>query len=206
MANFGHQELIVVDPYEPVWQETRAAPGAENVVHDAKKVSTWEEAVQGYSLVLGTSSFHQRPFEHAIVELPNMNRYLASYPASEPLALVFGSERGGLSNDELSRCQAILKIPTSQKTPSMNLGQAVAIILYELRRSGWDPAPTPAATPQELEPLIQSLASLGESVDFPAGYEPSARLGRIRKAFHDSTLSPSTVRFLLSFTRLLNRK
>ena len=148
MANFGLTDLVVVDPYEPVWQETRSAPDAEEIVLQARAVATWEEAVNDCSIVLGTSSFHQRPFEHAIIELPNLNKYLSPYAAVDPLALVFGSERSGLSNEELARCQAILRIPTRRDAPSMNLGQAVAVVLYEMRRSGWEPviaaAPAPA--------------------------------------------------------------
>jgi len=204
MANFGWSDLVVVDPYEPVWQETRSAPEAEDVVKNARAVPTWEEAVQDCDIVLGTSSFHQRPFEQATVELPNLGPYLAPFPASKSLALVFGSERSGLSNEELARCQAIVHIPTEKKTPSMNLGQAVAVVLYELRRAGWEPTEKPGPAPaEELESLIDSLASLGEATDYPHGYEPAARLGRIRRVFQEAILPPATVRFLLSYARWL---
>src|ERR1017187_1426897 len=89
MANFSLSDLVVVDPYEPVWQETRSAPEAEDVVKNARAVATWEEAVLGCDLLLGTSSFHQRAFDQATIELPNLGRYLAPFPASRPLALVF---------------------------------------------------------------------------------------------------------------------
>jgi TrmH family RNA methyltransferase len=204
MANFGYSDLVVLDPYEPIWQETRSAPGAEKIVQDARAVSTWEEAVKDCGIVLGTSSFHQRPIEHAALLLPDLKHHLTSYPASSPLAILFGSERSGLSNEELARCQAVLRIPTRPAAPSMNLGQAVAVILYELGRAPTEkaPAPSPAAA-DELEPLIESLASLAESVDYPAGYKPAARLGRIRLALQNAVLPPATVRFLLSFTRRL---
>ena len=207
MANFGHSDLVVVEPYEPVWQETRSAPEAEEVVKHARAVATWDEAVKDCDIVLGTSSFHQRPFEQATIELPNLGRHLAPFPASKSLALVFGSERSGLSNEELARCQAVIHIPTGKKTPSMNLGQAVAVVLYELRRTGWEPTEKPGPAPaQELESLIGSLASLGEATDYPHGYEPAARLGRIRRALQDSNLTPAAVRYLLSFTRWLLRR
>ena len=207
MANFGHSELVVLDPYEPVWKETRSAPDAEEVVHQARAVSTWDEAVAGSSVVIGTSSFHQRPMEHAVLELPNLNRYLAAYPASERVTLVFGSERSGLSNAELARCRAIIRIPTQSGSPSLNLGHAVAVVLYELRRRGWDAAGSPTPAPSgEMESLIEAMAVLGQAVNFPAGYTPDARLGRIRKVLHGAPLSPATVRFLLSFFRWLLRK
>jgi len=204
MANFGLSDLVVVEPYEPIWQETRSAPEAEDVVKNARAVSTWEEAVQNCDIVLGTTSYHQRPLEQATIELPNLNRYLSPYPAANSLALVFGSERSGLSNEELVRCQAVLHIPTDKKVPSMNLGQAVAVVLYELRRTGWEPEKAPGPAPaEELESLIGTLAALGEATDYPHGYEPAARLGRIRHALQDSTLTPAAVRYLLSFMRWL---
>ena len=207
MANFGLSNLVVVDPFEPVWKETRSAPEAEDVVKEARAVSSWEEAVHDCDIVLGTSSFHQRPFEQATIELPDLGRYLAPFPASKSLALVFGSERSGLSNEELARCRAIIHIPTETKTPSMNLGQAVAVVLYELRRTGWEPTEKQGPAPaEELESLIGSLVSLGEATDYPHGYEPAARLGRIRRALQDSILTPATVRYLLSFTRWLLKR
>ena len=207
MANFGLSDLVVVDPFEPVWKETRSAPGAERLVQEARLAVTWEEAVVNCEIVLGTSSFHQRPFEHATVELPNLNRQLSSYASSAPLALVFGSERSGLSNAELARCHAVIHIPTQTKTPSMNLGQAAAVILYEMRRAGWEPVGEPApARGAELESLIQGLAALGESIDHPPGYTSTARLGRIRAALHPAVFPPATVRFLLSLTRRLLKR
>src|SRR5258708_21431974 len=95
MANFGVSDLVVVEPYEPIWQETRSAPDAEKIVLKAQAVSSWEEAVKDCSIILGTSSFHQRPFDHAVIELPNLNKHLSVYAAADPVALVFGSERSG---------------------------------------------------------------------------------------------------------------
>src|SRR5882672_7164628 len=116
MANFGHSELVVLDPYEPVWQETRSAPEAEAVVLAARAVASWEEAVADSTLVIGTSSLHYRHLEHDVLELPNLNRYLAAFPACERVTLVFGSERSGLSNEELARCRAVIRIPTQSGT------------------------------------------------------------------------------------------
>jgi tRNA (cytidine32/uridine32-2'-O)-methyltransferase len=207
MANFGHSDLVVLNPFEPIWQEPRSAPEAEAVVRTARAVASWEEAVQDCGLVLGTSSFHQRPIEQAVVELPMLQRYLSPFPATTPVAFVFGSERSGLSNEELARCQAIFHIPTVRGTPSMNLAQAVAVTLYELRRGSWE-APAPAApTPsEEWDSFIATLASMGEKLDYPPGYTGAARVGRIRHALQHAVLPASSVRFLLSFLRWVDKK
>lgn len=201
MANFGLSQLTVMDPYEPVWQETRSAPEAEKVVLEAQRVDSWEEAVQGCVVIIGSSSFHQRPLDHAIIELPNLGRFLSSYPASAPVALVLGSERSGLSNEELVKCHAVLHIPTSPATPSMNLGQSLAVILYEWRRLGWDPAPPAALSPTQLEEWITVLGDAGDALDYPPGFSPTARMGRIRAILKDTALTPAAVRYLMSFTR-----
>jgi len=206
MGNFGVSELVVLDPFEEIWQETKAAPEAESIVLQARKASGWDDAVAGCPIVIGSSSFHQRPIEQATIELPNLNAHLASWPMSTPCALVFGSERSGLSNDELARCQATIHIPTQPDVPSMNLAQAVAVTLYELRRAGWDPVKPAATAPSdELEPFIQTIAAMGETLDYPPGYEGPARLGRIRQALQPAVIPPATVRFLLSFLRRLQK-
>jgi tRNA C32,U32 (ribose-2'-O)-methylase TrmJ len=88
----------------------------------------------------------------------------------------------------------------------MNLGQAVAVVLYEMRRTGWEPPLPPQPAPaQELETLLTSLAAAGQAMDYPAGHAPAVRLGRIRRAFQDAVLPPATVRFLLSFVRRLHK-
>ncbi len=201
MANFGLTDLVVLDPYEPVWQETRSAPDAEQVVLNARLASTWDDAVDPCDLVLGSSSFHQRPLEQSTIELPNLGRYLTAYPASTPLALVLGSERSGLSNEELVRCQAVIHIPTLKTTSSMNLGQATAVILYELRRTAWEPPTSVPLISDEMEVFLNTLAKAGQGVNYPAGATDTARLGRIRAALQGSVLSASAVRYLLSFTR-----
>lgn len=206
MANFGLSDLVVVDPYEPIWKEARSAPGAEALLEKARAVPTFAAAVDGMAIVVGTTSLHQRPFEHAVVELPNMNRYLSDFASSDPLAIVFGSERSGLSNEELAACRAVIHIPTQRATPSMNLGHAVAVVGYELARSGWEPPTGPGIAPaQDLETLIQTVAGLGEASDYPPGYTAADRLGRIRNALHAARLPPATVHFLLSLIRHLRK-
>lgn len=206
MGNFGVRDLVVLDPYEPIWQETKAAPEAESIVLSARLASSWNDAVKDCPIVIGSSSFHQRTSPQATLELPNLNPYLAAYPASSPCAIIMGSERSGLSNDELARCQAVIHIPTQSGTPSMNLAQSLAVILYELRRAGWTP-PTeePSPAPEELETLIGELNQAGELFDYPPGVTPATRLGRIRQALQPARLPAATVRFLLSFVRRVQK-
>ena len=197
MANFGFTDLVVVNPYEPIWKETRSAPGAEHLVLKAKKFSTIAQATQGFRIVLGTSSFHQRPAEQAVVDLPAWCHLLQELPAGR-IAVLFGSERSGLSNEELAACRAVIRIPTEAQTPSMNSAQAVAVTLYELQRH---PLPTPPprrGREFDMEPLIRSWIDLAAAANYPPGYAPAARAGRIRQAAMGIEASPKGNNFCLA--------
>lgn len=135
MANFGLDDLAVVDPYEPVWRETIAAVGAEEVMRRARRLSL-EEALSGCALALGTTTARRRRIERPIVPLPELSRFLSGrdIAGERRVAVLFGQEKTGLSKETLLRCEAWLNIPTRPACPSLNLGQAVALVAYELSR------------------------------------------------------------------------
>lgn len=136
MANFGFRDLVVVEPHDPVWQETRSAVGAEDVVHSARAVNGLLDAIGDLSLVIGTTSGSRRTLDREMISLQELPVWLAQKSLKRRrAALLFGSEKTGLGNDHLSYCHAIVRIPTTPDTPSMNLGQAVAVCCYELARA-----------------------------------------------------------------------
>ncbi len=148
MANFGFSDLVVVEPHEPVWRETRSAVGAEGIVRSARAVADFEEAIADRTLVVGTTSGSRRNLDRELVPLDSLGEWLresagkvkrggsarAGKGTRRRAALLFGSEKTGLSNDCLSHCHALVRIPTTPDCPSMNLGQAVAVCCYELAR------------------------------------------------------------------------
>ena len=168
MANFGFRELIVAKPYEPTWQETRSAVGAEDVVASARAVPALPDAIADAALVVGTTSGTRRHLLRELVplgELPGWIESRAGEGASRKrvlkAALLFGSEKTGLSNEELSYCHALVRIPTSAACPSMNLGQAVAVCCYELARLGMLSNRAPGARIHRSDPAnVQSLSHL----------------------------------------------
>jgi len=136
MANFGFRDLVVVAPFAPTWREARSAVGAEDVVKSARAVGDLLEAVGDANVVIGTTSGSRRTLDRDLIPLPELPAWLArSGPKRARAALLFGSEKHGLSNEHLSFCHALVRIPTSAETPSMNLGQAVAVCCYELARA-----------------------------------------------------------------------
>jgi tRNA/rRNA methyltransferase len=136
MANFGFADLVVVAPYNLVWQETRSAVGAEHIVRQAEAVRDLQEAIGDRTVVVGATSGSRRFLDRELLPLTCLPEWLGNHPTATRAALLFGSEKTGLSNEDLSHCHVLVRIPTLPDCPSMNLGQAVAVCCYELARRG----------------------------------------------------------------------
>jgi tRNA/rRNA methyltransferase len=134
MSNFGFGRLRVVVPYEPAFREARSAVGASELLSNAEEYKSVAEAVADCTLVVGTTAVRERNLQHPVKRLEYGARFIRQQLQSSNVALLFGSERVGLSNQDLSHCHWLVRIPTSEENISMNLGQAVAVCLYELVR------------------------------------------------------------------------
>ena len=133
MANFGFTQLTVVAPYEPHWREARSAVGAPDLLTNARETTSLAEAVRDCSLVLGTGTLTHRKAEQPVVRLDKLAPLAAeALGRGERIAVVFGPEKHGLTREDLSYCHHLVEIPTDPRQPSMNLGQAAAVCLYEL--------------------------------------------------------------------------
>ncbi len=133
MANFGFSHLTVVAPYAPHWREARSAVGAPDLLQNARQTATLAEAVADCTFVAGTGTLTHREPDQPVLRLPDAAPILAARIGNEGRgALVFGPEKHGLTRDDLSWCHVLVEIPTDPRQPSMNLGQAVAVCLYEL--------------------------------------------------------------------------
>lgn len=133
MSNFGFFHLRVVNPYEIAYAEARSAVNASAVLAQSQQYGTLAEAIADCTLVVGTSSVGPRVLEHSLRRLETGGRIIRETPG--PVALLFGSEKFGLSNEQLAYCHWLMRIPSRDEHGSMNLGQAVAVCLYELIRS-----------------------------------------------------------------------
>lgn len=134
MTNFGFRFLRVVNPYAPAFREARSAVGASSLLANAEQYATVPEAIADCTMVVGTTAIRKRVVHHEIRRLEQAGRVIRTRLGSSRVALLFGSEKFGLSNDDLSHCHWLLHIPTDEGNISMNLGQAVAVCLYELIR------------------------------------------------------------------------
>lgn len=140
MHDFGFRHLRVVSEYAPPLEAARSAVDASAVLAEAKAFGSVAEAIADCGLVVGTTAVGERALEHPVYALAEAGRKIQSEAGDEAarVALLFGSEKTGLSNEELSHCHWLLTIPMhnheEMRHPSMNLGQAVAVCLYELVR------------------------------------------------------------------------
>ena len=135
MSNLGFLRLRVVNPYEASFREARSAVGAAPLLAKAEQYSSVAEAVADCSLVVGTTAVSNRELNHPLRLLKDAAPVIRKrLQAGGRVALLFGSEKRGLSNDDFSHCHWLMHIPTREEHTSMNLGQAVAVCLYELAR------------------------------------------------------------------------
>lgn len=160
MSNFGFRKLRLVNPWEPSYLGARSAVGASQVLLDSQVFGSVAEAVADCGLVIGTSAVGERELQHPLRDLEQGANLVRQAAASAPVALLFGSEKFGLSNDDLTHCHCLMRIPTRDEHISMNLGQAVAVCLYELIRSSANPAVSGQRTPaaaEDVERITQLL-------------------------------------------------
>ncbi len=134
IANFGGSVLRLVDPYDPAFREAVSAVGGAPVLQAAEVYPEISAALADCSLVVGTTSVGHRELHHPLLRLEAAGPLIRGASARGPVAIVFGSEKFGLTNEEMSHCHWLTRIPTVENTPSMNLGQAVAVCLYEVIR------------------------------------------------------------------------
>lgn len=132
MSNFGFSKLRVVQPYDVAFKEAKSAVGGAAVLQSTEEFDSVAAAVADCALVIGTTAARDRELHHELVPLKDA---VPRIRAAGPVALLFGSEKRGLLNEDLSNCHWLMQIPTHDQNVSMNLGQAVAVCLYELSRA-----------------------------------------------------------------------
>jgi TrmH family RNA methyltransferase len=172
MSNFGVQQLRVVNPYEPAFREARSAVGAADLLARAVQYDDVGKAVADCGLVVGTTVAKRRDLQHRVQPLALAGRAIKKQMKTKPVALLFGSERFGLLNEEMSHCHWLMRIPTREEHGSMNLGQAVAVCLYELIR---------------MPNRSSAKLSVGKSIDAPSSAEDVERFTQaFLHVLHDS--------------------
>jgi TrmH family RNA methyltransferase len=136
MSNFGAQRLRVVNPYAVAFREARSAVAASELLRKSEEYKAVAAAVADCKLVVGTTAVRNRVLHHPLRRLDaHTGAAIRTELRTGRVALLFGSEKTGLTNDDFSYCHWLLNIPTQENHISMNLGQAVAVCLYEIART-----------------------------------------------------------------------
>ena len=207
MSNFGVRHLRVVNPYDAAFREARSAVGAAGLLAKAEEYDSVAEAVADCKLVVGTTAATRRELQHRLHRLEEGTRIIQRRLKTGPVALLFGSERYGLSNQELSHCHWLMRIPTREEHGSMNLGQAVAVCLYELVRGRKTAAKTAlgrkdksSATSQEVERLTQVLLEVLRISGFVNPRAVAAE-EKLRRLVRRMTLTANDAEVLLGMLR-----
>jgi tRNA/rRNA methyltransferase len=137
MRNLGLNDLVLVAPEADVTdrQARRVSTHGEAILDQARVVAELDEALADRVLVAGTTARTGKLIRGQCAPPEGIAQRLVEALASGPIALVFGPERNGLTDQELMRCHHLIHIPADASYPALNLAQAVAICLYELRRT-----------------------------------------------------------------------
>ncbi len=204
MSNFGFQQLRLVNPYAIAFREARSAVGASALLAGAKEYGDLAEAIADCSLVIGTTAARDRKLEQELKDLSKGAEVIRRKIQSGRVAVLFGSEKRGLSNRDLSWCHWLLRIPTREDQPSMNLGQAVAVCLFELSKKSKSPITPPtqegAATSEDTDRVTQILLDALQISGYFKSPNASAE-ETIRRFVHRLTLSQSDAQLWLGMLR-----
>lgn len=207
MKTMGLSRLHLVAPRVfPHGEATAFAAGADDVLDSAHVHETLEAAVGDCHVLIGASARRRG------IPMPEMtpreaaSALLAAARQGE-VALLFGTERTGLTNDELLRCQACVRIPANPEYSSLNLSQAVQVLSYELRLASIesgdilaDPVNDDeygtAATQTEMEGFFRHLDATLKAIDFHKGNEGITVTRRLRRLFVRAAMSGREVAIL----------
>ncbi len=202
MHDFGFRHLRVVNDYAVPFETARSAVDASAVLANAKLCGNVAEAVSDCTLVVGTTAVGERALQHPLLALPEAGDRIKTELSNEGgrTALLFGSEKTGLSNDELSHCHWLLTIPMQEQEelrhPSMNLGQAVAVCLYELvrRRGVHDGTGVPqGAEAGEVERFVALFTQMLRETGYTSRHPANCDEAQIRRLLLRMGLSANDV-------------
>ncbi len=209
MKTMGLSQLVLVNPlrYPDPQAEWRAA-AATDVLDQCRVCESLDEAIADCHWVVGASA-RPRRIPWPVADVRAAARKLLAEAAAGQVAVLFGREADGLSNDELQRCNAHLRIPASPDYPSLNLAMAVQVVAYELFAAQAAPAEPewdrPPATAAEVDAMLAHWERLLEAADFLDPDNPGQTMTRLRRLAVRTGLDQTEVRMLRGIATHLER-
>ncbi len=136
MKTMGLKHLRLIDPLNPKGRSARAlAHGAEDILEAAEVVDSLTDAVGDCTVVTGTTARQRQLRKHALLTPAEMSDHIADHSRDGKVAILFGTERTGLTNDEVDICRYLSTVDTAPEQPSLNLAQAVMLYGWEIRQA-----------------------------------------------------------------------
>lgn len=215
MKNMGLAELVLVNPREfPHPEATARASGADDLLARARVVGSLPEAIADCGLVLGTTARTREQFFRVLDAREAAGRVVTeARSGSGAVAVVFGTERYGLSNEHLLSAHALIRIPANPAYESLNIAMAAQLIAYEIRMAAMQPVvkaerDAPLATPDQMQRFFDHLEAVMNEADFRDRTQSGTHLmGRIRRMFNRAELDSNEVNILRGIlTAVQNRR
>jgi tRNA (cytidine32/uridine32-2'-O)-methyltransferase len=216
MKNMALETLVLVRPrHFPHAEATARASGAESVLAGARVAATLGQAVEGCGYVAATTSRH-RDQNFRVLDVREAAPRIVAEAKRAPAAVLFGTERTGLTNEDLEQSHALVRIPADRGYTSLNLAMAVQIVTYELYRAQLDREPeaverlarvTPLAAPEEMKRLYSHLAEVMKEVGFRDRTQSATNLmSRIRRFLQRAELDQNEVNILRGLLTAVQRR
>jgi len=201
MKNMCLEQLVLVAPREfPCAEATARASGADDVLASARVVDSLADAVSDCRIVIGASA-RLRSVAWPVVDPREAARLAASEVTAGAVAIVFGRESSGLSNDELDLCTHLVHIPTNPDFSSLNVAMAVQVLSYELMQAAGEQLPAveengPVASNAEMEGFFSHLEQALDEIGFTDARRADKLLRRLRRLFHRAAPDSEEVNIL----------
>ena len=219
MKNMGLSRLLLVDPIASIDEEAiQRSSRAEDILHNAEIHPTLEGAIAGCGLVVGTSARSRSVPWPLMTPRQCGDRAAQAAAAGNDIALVFGRESRGLTNEELHLCNAHVHIPTDENFSSLNVAQAIQVMAYEMRLAltevenaeseqrwgvDWD---YPMATHDQLNGMLQHMEQTLVEIGFLDPNTPKQLMTRVRRLFQRAAPDRMEINILRGMLAAIQRR
>jgi tRNA (cytidine32/uridine32-2'-O)-methyltransferase len=213
MKNMGFSNLVLINPHEyPHAQATAMASGAHDVLKSARVVSSLTDALKPFHYIIGASARHRSlpwPLKTPKELCPILVSKLQNPDIQ--IALLFGTENSGLTNEELHACDLHVNIPANEAYSSLNLSQAVQVIAYELRdhilaSPKLDQIPRNKASYEKMDSFYEHIETILKKIEIFNPDQPRQLMGRIRRVFNRAELDDTEINIIRGFLKAVSKR
>ncbi|HFD80371.1 MAG TPA: RNA methyltransferase [Gammaproteobacteria bacterium] len=210
MKNMGLEDLRLVRPQHfPSAEATARASGADDLLARARCFEHLDEAIADAQLVIGASA-RSRTLPLPMLDPRRCAALVEQQPTTTRVALLFGRERSGLSNEEMDRCHYLVHIPTNPDYPSLNIAAALQVIAYELRMAAGTTAVEERvvdhASARQMEQFYEHLERTLVELEFLDPHNPRQLMRRLRRLFNRARPDQNEINILRGILTAVNRK